>query len=859
MTPHLTVIYDEATPTDYARRVAATAEDALEVLRALFEADPPHITLTIDPTTDVFNAVAPPLPRPKVALRALFPLEGEMGFRAEDQLRLLLLHELTHDVQLSYTEGSPLPQVGLVGETVAAVPPSWFLEGIATWVESEFTAGGRRDDARTRGILETIALADDWPTLDGAGLITYGSWPGGDTRYLFGANFIDYLVKRYGFDAIRDTLRRYNAGIFVRPFADAWRQVSGEDLGAAWEAWHQGVLAAARRRVAGLAEGEQVHPITYSGWFTGSPTVSPDGSRLAWVSWPPRLEVADLVAGTLGESRTLLRDTFPRGITWLNDTTLAYARIVREAGHEFSELFTLDLDSGRESRLTRGARAHFPAAAPDGCLLFVRDTVTEGSSLKRLCPATGKEETLWQAPEGEHLIGLSVSRQGRIAVAVWRAGFADLALLIQGRLTFLTRDRAQDLDPAWQGEDALLFSSDRDAVFDLYRLELADGRLSRLTTSSGGAFQPAAVPGGVIYRQLGAAGYDLAWSDDLPGESVTGALAESSPPVRVPVVSAASADAPATFTIRPYSPLASLAPYGWLPAGFGVTLGPLGLALGASLLGQDDSGEHAYALTFAYDGSLTGYLGGVSLDLTYRYRLPSPLTTFQRRFPLGFELRAGVWPHDAHLEPRSETALGLQGSVRLDLPLDRWAAGARLQLGLLNLSAGGGWQFDGRADAALGRQFVDSYGYRTRGPRFGVTGVWSATPTGPSLGAWLDASYFQPLSEFGLTGTAEFAVRSGYRQTPPLPLELAEAAGVATLGYHLSLPAPLRYGDGLYALERITLEPRLRVWFDGDFGVGGDFGVFADTVVLYGAPVSIGGTVGFAQGWWYRLGVGLPF
>jgi hypothetical protein len=865
--PRVTVLYDDPALAGYAQQVATAAEAALDILTQLFETEPPRITLDIDASTDVFNAVAPPLPRPKVALRALFPLGGEFGFRAEDPLFLLLLHELTHSVQLTYTElpedDASVSLLDLVGEGVAVVPPSWFLEGLATYVESEFTSGGRRDDARTKGILETMALAGRWPNLDDAGLITHGAWPGGDTRYLFGAGFVDYLVREHGFEVVRETLKDYNAGLYTRSFADAWQRVGGTNLFEAWEAWHQEVLSTAQRReiAVGVAEASA---LTSSGWWTRAPAVSPDGRRLAWVSSPPAISVAELEQDGLGQRKIVLSGRFPRTLDWLDDDTLVYARPLRTPGREASELFLLEVDTGREIQLTRGARAHFPRADPEGCILFVRDVVPEGSSLRRLCSgeATQREELVWQAPAGQHIVGLAVSEAGRVALSLWSAGWTDLALLEEGVVRYLTRDRAQDLDPFWRDEQTLIFGSDREDVFDIYAVASDQPGVTRLTESIGGAFQAVSTKSQLLYLELFSTGYDLV-GRELALPSRGGASLPVERPLNpsrslalgaVPLVENEAAAEPA-FEVRRYSPLPSLTPYLVLP---GVVFDAAGVAASVSLLGQDDSGEHSYTLKIGYDDLLSGHLSGAEASLRYDFRANTLLNSFQRRFPLGFGLQAGIWPHDPHRAVRTETALGVEFSVTATLPFDRWASLARLEVGVLHLQSFNGLQLDGRVDGVISRQFRDSFGYRTRGPRFGASAVWSATATGPVTGVWFDTSYYWPLAGVSLPGHAELALRFGLRPASPIPLSLGDGTGVATFGYRYSWSARLRYRDGLYAVERLTFEPRARTWFDGSWGVGTDLSVFADAVLAYGAPVSIGGTVGYAQGWWYRLGARLP-
>ena len=126
------------------------------------------------------------------------------------------------------------------------------------------------------------------------------------------------------------------------------------------------------------------------------------------------------------------------------------------------------------------------------------------------------------------------------------------------------------------------------------------------------------------------------------------------------------------------------------------------------------------------------------------------------------------------------------------------------------------------------------------------------------MGAWADASYYQALGLFEYPGTLELALRAGYRQSPVVSLALEDWAAVGTVGYRMSFPIDWRIDDGIYSLERVTLEPRLRPYFDGSFAIAGDVTLSADTVLGYGAPVSFSVSLGYAQGFWYALGWRLP-
>lgn len=880
--PRVKVIFSDAAEIAYAERVAAEAERALDVLIPLFGYTPPPITLRLEDTTDVYNALASPLPRPNVGVRLLFPTEVSLGYRAEDDLWVLLIHELTHLMQFSYLEGrSKWLRLGFVGADVANVPPAWLVEGLAVWAESEFTAGGRRDDALTRGLVESAVLAGTAPSLTDASLGIYGAWPGGQTAYLFGVGFTGYLIERHGFGALKKALALHNAAGLWRPFTGSWRRAVGTELEAEWRAWQCEVLTRAKARASRVTKGRAGTPKTESGWYTRAPALSPDASQLAWVGWPAAIMLADVQGEVLSRRRVLLGDRLPESLEWLDAHTLLYARFIREPGRTFSEVFTLDTRTGRETQLTTGARAKLPAPLPGGCILYVTDDGTR-SRLEQRCPdrpASLQEKTekiQWQSPAGVHIVGLATSRRGQIALSVWERGRVDVVLLEQGVLRHLTRDRAQDLGPSWRGENTLLFRSDRAGeTFELYALTLTPGRPHgrpvRLSQTVGGAFMPEAGVGGTWFTRLGGAGYDLAWlpktgmvrgvsaktSADTLTETRTETFTEKQLPAEKPVT--LRARALPTFPITPYRPLESLEPYGWLPTGGGGSLSPFGVYAELSLISQDDSLLHNVRTTLGYDSSAAALAGFYGYT---RYDFGGGLALAATPPPLRYSVQLGAWPLAPHLAGTKETVAGAEVGIGAQLPRASYLLSGGLEVGLVDfLAQPSGFVLDARADGALSKAQADLWGYRTEGWRVGAMGLLSATGAAPSLGAWVDGSYTLPLTGMGFSGVnrLEFGVRVGYRPTWPIPSQIdTELGALFSLGAGRHMPLELRFGDGLYALERVTLEPRLRTWFGRNFRVGGDLTVSLDSVVGYGAPVSLSGTLGYAGGVWTRFGVRLP-
>lgn len=855
------VLYPRPELAAYAERVAREAEAALDVLEPLFGVREGPVVLRINDTVDAFNAYATTVPRRTVELLAPVPAGAVVDLRSPSVTYLLLVHELTHTRQLSFHErpgGQPPVRLGLVTELSAPMPPAWFVEGLATFMESRFTPGGRLDWAFTQGLINVLLEEGRFPDLADMSLYTYGTWPRGLTRYLLGVRFVQELIERRGWDAVLNALREYNSGLVAPPsFAEAWRRANGRALVNEWHDW----VERERRRTAAYAEAALPRGETVA--RGKDPVLSPDGRRLAFVR-----RSGVWVAERDGSGARRLAPVHPQRLWWGDESTLIYSRYFREGDGVASDVFALDVVTGQETRLTRGRHARLAAPAPDGCIYFVRDRAGETAALGRWC--AGRVEEVWRASGGVHLVGLALSPGGRVALGVAHGGVVDVALLEDGRLRYLAagpldvdpparapdpcagggaelgsgyrRDRYQHLQPTWDGDDALLFLGDERGVFDLYRLEFPEKRVTRLSAALGGIVGAVAHQGAYVVAEPNGQGYGIypltpldepvRAADRGAGSGNGGACSESIP---------SDWQAPERALERAaYRPWSSLRPYGWLPTNLSLTPVPPYAGLEVSVYGLDDSRTYSYRAAFGFDPALAGtplgayaYLeagAGAGVDLA------GPTG------PLGFTVRAGAWPSGGGV------AFGVVPGLASTGFWDRWNWRARLEAGPV-WSAAAGWRLSYGGFVRAGREGRDAWGYLTGGGYGGIYGgsgyAWALAGAAWKLGA-------RPLAAevraFGGAGT-------------PLPV------GAAALGDALALEARLRYAwkverrseDGWLALERVTLAPAVRGRYDpvaGTLGYGADLGVYADAVLFYAVPLPLGARAGWDGGWWWRIEAG---
>ena len=107
---------------------------------------------------------------------------------SDDKLHQLILHELTHIFEYEvFFQGK-------LGKTVAANPPTWLMEGLASFMAQD-------EDSRDRMVLRDAVVNDRIPT------ITRN--PQGYFAYRFGHAVFRYMQEKYGWDGLRDFIYEY--------------------------------------------------------------------------------------------------------------------------------------------------------------------------------------------------------------------------------------------------------------------------------------------------------------------------------------------------------------------------------------------------------------------------------------------------------------------------------------------------------------------------------------------------------------------------------------------------------------------------------------------------------------------------
>ncbi len=612
-TPHFDVLHPPRLES-FARRVAAAAETIRSAVLEAVGNDPGRTFIVVNDETDDFNGFAVPGPFPFIRVFATFPRPTDIGAQWQDAMHALVVHEFSHVVHLSTRDDLRNSLRGIFGAVPgileARVPPAWFVEGLAVYLETKLTSGGRAQDSGIRTLRAQLTRAGIFPGLSDAGIGVNEEYPFGNTRYAFGAGFVTFLAERFGEAIFRRVIALYNQRL---TFAEAWQEVTRVSLTQLWAQWAAlERLRASEEAQALQATGLEVGQTLHLG--SGTPAWKPDGSY-AFMSG---LSLRFVNKNGQLEERKIGLPSRPNRLSWAGES-LIYSRTVARGSTTYGEVFRLE--NGIEQPLTQNARAR-DAVADGQCVLYVRDYL-EDSSIRRICGT--QDELVFAAPTGWHLFHLA-PRAKQLALTVWRpGGFLDIALLEDNKLEFLTSDRHQDQFPTWTSDTELVFSSDRSGSAQLYQIQKTEARVYQLTAATGGAYITSAKPNGdLTFSSYTSSGFE---TRIVRPKTKNPVVLEKNQPIPLDNLSGLE------YPIQAYVPIP--APVFWYPA--------TQSGVGATIVGADPAGIFSWQLAAGYD-LFNGTGLGANFSLNFAPRLDWSANLFARTDLSGWAIQlVALW------------------------------------------------------------------------------------------------------------------------------------------------------------------------------------------------------------------------
>ena len=571
-----------------AQRLARIAEEVATTLAQTLGSASGRVQVILVDQNDQPNGWATPLPYNTIEISAAAPTADSGIGNVDDWLRLVFTHEFMHIVHLSRSEGWIGGLRRLFGRQPLLYPnvyePIWQIEGIATWQESAQTGGGRVPAGDFRLFIERAAAEKRLASLDRASSRLV-RWPSGDTPYLYGSYFHQYLADRYGAESLRrltdETSRRlpYFGSL-------AFKKVFGRSLGRLWADFENDV----RPPASGADVAER---LTRHGFFVSGPRFVDDNRVLYSLADPhgfPSLRELDVRSR---QSRAVTTRYLGSRVGLAGDEAVFdQIEVVRDVGRQ-SDLYAVNMQNGRRRRLTHGARAAGPDVSPDGSLLAftVQQSDRRELATARLAdrnpvplplvsqPNVDFASPRW-SPDGRFIAAERRPLGGAAEIAIVTAATGDLRVVVP---------TGRNAGPVWSADGAtILFAAANDEKpFQIFSVSVDDGVIRRLEGTGVSAQSPAISPDGrsLVYVGYTPDGYDLF---SIPLTSAQWTLV--SPTGEAPSAhSLYATEAP--FPSRPYSPRRTILPHFWTPT---LESDEGEIVVGAATGSLDALARHAY-------------------------------------------------------------------------------------------------------------------------------------------------------------------------------------------------------------------------------------------------------------------------
>lgn len=528
-----------------ARLVAKIAEEIYGPLTKLYDHKPDQkVTFVIWDTDDYSNGETYFYDN-KINIWASsldFDLRGTHNW-----LRNVVTHEFTHEIEMNTATkfGRHFPAIYLqwlgyeaerrpdvlygYPNVVVSYPlsgiviPAWFAEGVAQYniphLHYDYW------DTHRDMILREYVLNHKMFTLDEMGGFGKTSL-GNESTYNAGFAFVHYLATEYGPDVLRRlsvAMRAFDA----MTIDHAFREVLHESADSVYGEWKTFLEKTYDAKTASIKEtlhrGDIISDVGFANLF---PVFSPDGESMAYCSNKSNdyfgtsgIYVKNLADGKEKE----IVDNVASELSWSrNGRYLVYSKQTRynHFWNSLDDIYSYDLKEDKETRLTHSLRARYPdISSNDREVAYVSGSDgTENLYMADIDLTAGQISDIRQLTHfvnGEQIYEPRWSRDGsKIAFsfsvrASRRVGIYSLA---DSSYKFVTPTGQDSRNPVFADNDsAVVFSSDRSGIFNIYRMNLYTDSTAALTNVLGGAFQPTISAGGnMIYSLYRWNGYKIA-------------------------------------------------------------------------------------------------------------------------------------------------------------------------------------------------------------------------------------------------------------------------------------------------------------------------------------------------------------
>lgn len=541
-TEDLRLLYFDPIQTYLAPHVARCFQNSLLGHQSLLNFAPEEkTTVFLKDYSDYGNAAAGAIPR-NTLLIDVAPISFTFEtFTTTERMCTLMNHELVHIVttdQASRNDARARKFFGgkvspdaehpesilyatLTNPRIAA--PSWYLEGIAVFMETWMAGGfGRAQGAYDEMVFRSM-VRDGSYFYDPLGLEAEGSkidFQVGVNNYLYGARFMSFLAYTYSPEKLIAWVTRPEGS--KGHYTENFEQVFGKPMEQAWQDW----IAFEHEFQQKNLDSVRQYPITafrdVSDRGLGSISrtyFDPESRELFWALRYPGV-IAHVASMSLDDGETRKFDDI-KGPMLYRVTSLAFDPDSRTLfytadNYAYRDLMSIDADTGESRMLLKDARI--------GELVFDRTTrdiwgvrhLNGIATLVRLPYPYDEWTRVHSFPYGQLLYDLDISPDGKLLSASFGEANGDQSLRVFEIQSLMQADVTpiKQFDFGQAVPEGFVFSPDGKYLFgssyytgisNIFRYELETEEIEAVSNAETGFFRPVPLDDGslLVYRYTG--------------------------------------------------------------------------------------------------------------------------------------------------------------------------------------------------------------------------------------------------------------------------------------------------------------------------------------------------------------------
>ncbi len=312
--------------------------------------------------TDVYddsNGYATYFPFNQIGIYIFNPEPDSIIGSYRDWIYFVLSHEMTHIFNLNSGSGFTYFLRSIFGNSPIAHPasvlPTWILEGLAVYTESKLNQWGRLNTPDFNIILNNIAKEGKipfWTKL----YANPTTWPGPISKYLYGAEFFQFLADKYGEEKIPQFVRNYTCYPVQLSTSNVFKMTFDKSLTRLWNEFRKNIATS------NDIKKRHVKILTKDGLFKKYPFAI-NKNRILYVKnnykrYPGIFELNPITKKT----KRLIKKSTISGLSYSKYNNKLYFSSVDyvKSYYKYSDIYEYDLNTTRLKRLSKGKRLFYP-------------------------------------------------------------------------------------------------------------------------------------------------------------------------------------------------------------------------------------------------------------------------------------------------------------------------------------------------------------------------------------------------------------------------------------------------------------------------------------------------------------------